>query len=94
MLRAAGHDAPGADDDLDPAGERALGGADQEEHGHEFVFVTDYPAAVRPFYHMRHADQPELTKSFDLLWKGIEITTGAQREHRYECCSRRRTRRA
>ena len=48
------------------------------------VFVTDYPVAVRPFYHMRHAEQPGLTKSFDLLWKGIEITTGAQREHRYE----------
>jgi aspartyl/asparaginyl-tRNA synthetase len=39
---------------------------------------------VRPFYHMRHADKPDLTKSFDLLWRGIELTTGAQREHRYE----------
>jgi nondiscriminating aspartyl-tRNA synthetase len=84
MLKAAGHDAPGADDDLDPPSERALAALIEEEHGHEFVFVTDYPVAVRPFYHMRHADQPKLTKSFDLLWKGIEITTGAQREHRYE----------
>ncbi len=84
MLKAAGHVAPGADDDLDPPSERALAGLIAEEHGHEFVFVTDYPVAVRPFYHMRYADQPELTKSFDLLWKGIEITTGAQREHRYE----------
>ena len=33
---------------------------------------------------MRHADEPTLTKSFDLLWRGIELTTGAQREHRYE----------
>ena len=39
---------------------------------------------MRPFYHMRHDDGPTLTKSFDLLWRGIEITTGAQREHRYE----------
>ena len=46
--------------------------------------MTDYPTTVRPFYHMRHADQPTLTKSFDLLWRGIELTTGAQREHRYE----------
>ena len=62
---------------------RALGDR-QGEHGHEFVFVTDYPTTVRPFYHMRHAEDPTLTKSFDLLWRGIELTTGAQREHRYE----------
>jgi aspartyl-tRNA synthetase len=48
------------------------------------VFVTDYPTTVRPFYHMRHPDDPTLTRSFDLLWRGIELTTGAQREHRYE----------
>ena len=46
--------------------------------------MTDYPADVRAFYHMRYPDRPEVTKSFDLLWKGLEITTGAQREHRYE----------
>ena len=55
-----------------------------ERDGHEFTFVTDYPTTVRPFYHMRHDEQPTLTRSFDLLWRGIEITTGAQREHRYE----------
>jgi len=76
--------APEGQLDLDPAGERALSAAVQELHGHEFVFVTDYPTAVRPFYHMRHADDEGLTKSFDLLWRGIELTTGAQREHRYE----------
>ena len=54
------------------------------ETGHEFVFVTEYPASVRPFYHMRPAGEPYLTCSFDLLWKGLEITTGAQREHRYD----------
>ncbi|MBI2523773.1 aspartate--tRNA(Asn) ligase, partial [Candidatus Peregrinibacteria bacterium] len=56
----------------------------KEKTGHEFVFVTDYPSSVRPFYHMRHTDRPTLTKSFDLLWKGLEVTTGAQREHRYD----------
>jgi nondiscriminating aspartyl-tRNA synthetase len=84
LLREHGHAAPGPEDDLDPPSERALSAIVKEQHGHEFAFVTDYPITVRPFYHMRHADRPELTKSFDLLWKGIELTTGAQREHRYQ----------
>ncbi len=84
MLREAGHDAPGEGHDLDPPSERALSALIEERHGHEFAFVTDYPTAVRPFYHMRHPENPTLTKSFDLLWRGVELTTGAQREHRYE----------
>ena len=84
LLRSHGHDAPGPDEDLDPPSERALSALILQQHGHEFAFVTDYPTAVRPFYHMRHEHDPQLTKSFDLLWRGIEITTGAQREHRYE----------
>jgi aspartyl-tRNA synthetase len=56
----------------------------KEETGHDFVFVTDWPIEGRPFYHMRHEKDPKLTKSFDLLYKGLEITTGAQREHRPE----------
>jgi aspartyl/asparaginyl-tRNA synthetase len=71
-------------DDLDPAGERAVSARILAETGHEFAFVTEYPASVRPFYHRRPAGQPSLTASFDLLWKGLEITTGAQREHRYD----------
>lgn len=70
--------------DLDPEGERALARHIKEKFGHEFVFVTDYPVSVRAFYHMRHEDRPNLTKSFDLLWNGLEVTTGAQREHRYD----------
>jgi len=84
LLDDAGHDAPGAGHDLDPPSERALSALIEEQHGHEFAFVTDYPTALRPFYHMRHPENPTLTRSFDLLWKGIELTTGAQREHRYE----------
>jgi nondiscriminating aspartyl-tRNA synthetase len=84
LLRENGHEAPGAGHDLDPPSERALSAIVGQRHGHEFAFVTDYPTTVRPFYHMRHPDQPTLTKSFDLLWRGIELTTGAQREHRYE----------
>ena len=70
--------------DLDPGAERALGAYVKERFGNDFVFVKDWPIAVRPFYHMRFEDRPELTKSFDLLGRGLEITTGAQREHRFE----------
>jgi aspartyl-tRNA synthetase len=84
LLRERGHDAPGVGHDLDPPSERALSAIVRELHGHEFTFVTDYPTTVRPFYHMRHPEDQTLTKSFDLLWRGIELTTGAQREHRYE----------
>jgi nondiscriminating aspartyl-tRNA synthetase len=85
LLRAGGHDSvPGPGHDLDPPSERALSALIKQSHGHEFAFVTEYPTSVRPFYHMRFADRPTVTKSFDLLWKGIELTTGAQREHRYE----------
>ncbi len=84
LLAEHGHDVPGPDHDLDPPSERALSAIVAEQSGSEFAFVTDYPTSVRPFYHMRHEDRPTLTKSFDLLWRGIELTTGAQREHRYE----------
>jgi len=69
--------------DLDPEGERRLAKYIQDNFNHDFVFVTEYPARARPFYHMRFEDRPDVTKSFDLLWKGLEVTTGAQREHRY-----------
>jgi aspartyl-tRNA synthetase len=84
ILRRGGWDPAGAREDLDPEGERRLAAHIKAETGHEFVFVTHYPASIRPFYHMRSADHPDLTLSFDLLWKGLEITTGAQREHRYD----------
>ncbi len=52
-----------------------------EEYGHEFIFVTDFSKSKRAFYHMRKDDIPQ---GYDLIWKGCEITTGAQREHRYD----------
>jgi nondiscriminating aspartyl-tRNA synthetase len=70
--------------DMDPGGEREIGNYVKEKYNHDFVFLTDWPIAVRPFYHMRHADNPGLTKSYDLIASGLEITTGAQREHRRE----------
>ncbi|HET6947337.1 MAG TPA: aspartate--tRNA(Asn) ligase, partial [bacterium] len=89
IVRRRGH-VPSAErkGDLDPTGERLVGEYAAEEFGHEFVFVTDYPAEVRAFYHMRHEADPTTTKSFDLLWKGVEVTTGAQREHRYDVLAR------
>ena len=56
----------------------------KETYGHEFVFVTDYDSSIRPFYHMRHPENPSITKSYDLLFNGAEISTGAQREHRID----------
>jgi aspartyl-tRNA synthetase len=70
--------------DLSPEEERKICEYVKEKEGHEFVFVTEYPVAIRPFYHMHDEKDPSLTKSFDLLWNGIEVTTGAQREHRYD----------
>jgi len=74
--------------DIDPAGEREIAAYVKEKFDHEFVFLTDWPITVRPFYHMRLAGDETLTRSFDLIANGLEITTGAQREHRVEVLTR------
>lgn len=74
--------------DLDPAGERGIAELVRQRDGHEFVFLTDFPRTARPFYHLRPESNPDVTNSYDLLWKGIEVTTGAQREHRYDVLKR------
>jgi nondiscriminating aspartyl-tRNA synthetase len=84
ILASGGHKSSGGGRDLDSDAEQRLAAHVLKSRGHDFVFVTNYPAERRAFYHMRHEDRPDLTKGFDLLWKGIEITTGAQREHRYD----------
>lgn len=85
ILQKEGYSLPTENkEDLDPNGERLLCKFIKEKYNHDFIFLTDYPVSVRPFYHMRHSSNSLLTKSFDLLWKGLEITTGAQREHRYK----------
>jgi nondiscriminating aspartyl-tRNA synthetase len=71
-------------DDLSPEEERGLSSYAMEKFGHEFIFVHDFPANVRAFYSMRLETDPTISKSFDLLWNGLEITSGAQREHRPE----------
>jgi aspartyl-tRNA synthetase len=70
--------------DIDPAGEREIAAYVKEKYNHDFVFLTDWLVTVRPFYHMRLEGDDTLTRSFDLIANGLEITTGAQREHRVE----------
>ncbi|MBQ7328249.1 MAG: aspartate--tRNA(Asn) ligase [Clostridia bacterium] len=68
-------------DDLTTEAEKLCAQFAQEAYGHEFVFVTDYGPRKRAFYHLRKDGIPQ---GYDLIWKGVEITTGAQREHRYD----------
>jgi nondiscriminating aspartyl-tRNA synthetase len=70
--------------DLDPEGEKLLCEYAAEQLGSQFVFVTHYPREHRPMYAMPNEEDPTLTNSFDLLYKGLEITTGGQRIHDYE----------
>ena len=69
--------------DLEPEQERALCEWSKREHGSDFIFVTHFPTAKRPFYTYRDESDPTYTKGFDLLFRGVEITTGAQRIHDY-----------
>ncbi len=85
LLDSIGYELPADKEyDLDPGAERAIGAHFKETQGHDFVFVTEWPFEARPFYHMLTSEGSNITRSFDLLGKGLEITTGAQREHRYE----------
>ncbi len=70
--------------DLEPEEEVLIGRYFKEEYGSDFVFVTHYPSKKRPFYAMDDPSDPKFTLSFDLLFKGMEITTGGQRIHDYE----------
>ena len=69
--------------DLEPEEELLIGRYFKEEYGSDFVFVTHYPSKKRPFYAMDDPADPKYTLSFDLLFKGLEVTTGGQRIHDY-----------
>ncbi len=69
--------------DLEPEEELLIGRYFKEEYGSDFVFVTHYPSKKRPFYAMDDPADPKFTLSFDLLFKGLEVTTGGQRIHDY-----------
>lgn len=78
--------------DLDPEGERQMCDYALKQHGSEFVFISRYPRSARPFYTMPDPDDDESTLGFDLLFRGLEVTTGSQRIHDYQmlCDSIRR----
>lgn len=81
-LRIAG--APDDEPDLAPAHERALGEWALAEHGSDFVVVEGYPTLSRAFYSHPDPAEPHWSRSFDLIFRGIELVSGAQRLHRYE----------
>lgn len=71
-------------EDFEPEEEKLLCDLIKKKTGCEFVFVTHYPSKKRPFYAMEDPENSEVTLSFDLLFRGVEITTGGQRIHNYE----------
>ena len=82
IARQAGWD-PRGEPDLSPADERWLGEWALREHGSDFVFVTGYPMAKRPFYTHPDPDRPGYSNGFDLVFRGMELVTGGQRLHRH-----------
>lgn len=70
--------------DLEPEEERLIGELFKEEYNSDFVFVTHYPIKKRPFYAMDDPENEKYTLSFDLLFRGLEVTTGGQRIHDYD----------
>jgi aspartyl-tRNA synthetase len=68
--------------DLTTEAERMTKQLCRDKFNHEFLFITDYDAKERAFYHMR--DENGVPQGYDLIWRGVEITTGAQREHRFD----------
>ena len=74
----------GPDDELDTAGEKALGEIAKEKFNHDFIFLTEFPWKQAKFYHMQMDDKPSAAQRCDLLYKGSEIATITMREHRYD----------
>jgi len=70
--------------DLEPEDERFLCVWSKKEHNSDFIFITHYPVGKRPMYTMEDSEDVGFTKSFDLLFRGVEITTGGQRRHDYD----------
>jgi len=70
--------------DLDPEAERLLCEISREKWGSDFIFITDFPSSARAFYIKRHDNDKKITHGFDLLYKGVELTSGGMREHNPE----------
>jgi len=71
-------------EDIDSEGERMIGEYVAKTYGSDFVFLTHYPANLRPFYSMPNTEDSSYTDTFDLLFRGVEIASGGQRIHNYE----------
>lgn len=84
LIAGATDEDPRGEPDLAPAHERWLSNWALREHGSDFLFVTGYPTVKRPFYTHTDPERPERTRSFDLLFKGLELVTGGQRLHRLD----------
>ncbi len=69
--------------DIDPEGERLISDWAKKTYASDFIFLTHYPASIRPFYTMPSQDS-QYTESFDLIFRGVEIATGGQRIHQYQ----------
>jgi len=70
--------------DLEPEHERQICEWAKKEFGSDFVFITEFPTKKRAFYSLEIPEKPELCRSFDLLFRGLEINSGAQRYHEYD----------
>ena len=83
MLNEEGFDLP-PDSDIPSEGEEKLFQRIHQDTGEEFFFLTRYPTSIRPFYTMPLEIDPTLTRGFDLIYRGMEVTTGSQRIHEYD----------
>ncbi len=71
-------------EDIDTEGERLLGDYMAENEGAELYFINRYPSSIKPFYIMKYDEEPKVCRAFDLEYRGVEITSGGQREHRID----------
>jgi nondiscriminating aspartyl-tRNA synthetase len=83
VLENLGHILP-EDEDLDRESEKLLTDYVKKEYGSDFFFVNRFPSKIKPFYVMHVDDEPRYARSVDLVYKGLELSSGGQREHRYE----------
>jgi len=83
ILKKLGHVLPRGSD-LDRESERLLTEYVKQEHDSDFFFVNRFPSSVKPFYVMHVDAEPEFARSVDLVYKGLELSSGGQREHRHE----------
>ncbi|MDE1852682.1 MAG: aspartate--tRNA(Asn) ligase [Thaumarchaeota archaeon] len=82
-LRSLGRKVPRGQD-IDEPSQRALAEHVKEETGSDYFFLNRFPSAAKPFYVMRVDDEPEFARSVDLVYKGLELSSGGQREHRHD----------